>query len=228
MQKTIYIPEAYKNINKEELVSAFLGYNYELIVAIDNDELFDTLSRYLYNSIKQVEGTNEYLWKYLWISQFGFMANKMQYNYFSDCIAKTKILLPDMPEQKFEGTLRVFNRAIEYLTGRGPLNEPRLFNSLFNANFEKECPALCQNRQLIEETTQKHKGLFVFKCKNLNVNPYFNLNEFVFYTLMMLLLSKNATPISLAECLASVLDIQDTKHLLVVANELAAFFTKVE
>jgi hypothetical protein len=44
----------------------------------------------------------------------------------------------------------------------------------------------------------------------------------------MLLLSKNATPISLAECFASVLDIQDTKHLLVVANELAAFFTKVE
>jgi hypothetical protein len=228
MQKMFYIPAEYKELNREELVNAFVGTYYELIIAIDSDELFDTLYRYLYNSTKQLEVSNEMLWKYLWVFEFGFMANKMRYSYFSDCISKIAIRLPEMDDQKFESVLRVCNTTVECLTGRGPMNEPRLFNDLYNAHFEKECAFLYDKRDKIASIVENHKNLFVFKCKNLNSNPYFNLSDFVFNALVMLHLGKSGNSVSVVECLLSVLDIDDTKELLVIANELAEFFTKPE
>jgi hypothetical protein len=228
MKKVFYIPDEYKDLNRDELVQAFIGTYYELIIAIDSDELFDTLYRYLYNSTKQLECSNELLWKYLWVFEFGFMANKMKYTYFADCISKIIIRLPEIDDQKFEAVLRVCNTTIECITGRGPMNEPRLFNDLYHAHFEKECSFLNEKKKEIAAIAEKHKDLFVFKCKNLNVNPYFNLNDFVLNTLIMLHLGKSGNSVSVAECLLSVLDVEDTKELLVIANELAEFFTKPE
>ena len=228
MQKIFYLPDEYKSLDREELVNAFIGTYYELIIAIDSDELFDTLYRYLYNSTKQLEASNELLWKYLWVFEFRFMANKMQYSYFGDCISKMVIRLPEMNDQKFESILRVCNTTVECLTGRGPMNEPRLFNDLYNAHFEKECAFLYNNAKGIAAIAEKHKDLFIFKCKNLNTNPYFNLNDFVLNMLIMLHLGKSDNSVSVAECLLSVLDVEDTKALLVIANELAEFFTKPE
>jgi hypothetical protein len=106
------------------------------------------------------------------------------------------------------------------------MNEPRLLNSLYHAYFEQEFYFLYKNKKNVEEIAEKYKNCFSFKCSYLNKNKFFNLNEFVFHTLIMIYISKNTNKAkSIFECFSSVLEIEDPEQMQCISNELAVFLT---
>ena len=73
MSNIMLMPEAFANLEKEELLHAFFGYYYETIIAVNDDNVIDEIIGYVRTSLKYTETTNDMLWKHMWLSYCSFV-----------------------------------------------------------------------------------------------------------------------------------------------------------
>lgn len=222
MSNIMLMPEAFANLEKEELLHAFFGYYYETIIAVNDDNVIDEIIGYVRTSLKYTETTNDMLWKHMWLSYCSFVMHRMKYYYFCEVLKKERICLEDTHDDDFIRLMATINVSSKVLTkGEAILEAPRFVDALiYNNQLQDEYKDIFDKRDAIVKFANNHKNLFVFKTNYLNNSKYINIGEFVFDGLIILKTGFEINTSAIYNCFDSVLKIEDSERFTDFCNEL--------
>jgi hypothetical protein len=223
MRNILLLPEKYQTLKREELIDAFLGTYYELIISIPDEDFINELIEYLNNSIKYINSSNEVLWKCIWLSFFDFTMYRMKYMYFCDCIKKERICIETLSNDEFLRFLFVLNIASGTLTRKGCIIEtPRLQFALDGGSeYEEQIrKRIIVKEKEIDQCIEKYKELFEFQSEYINRNNFFDHREFVYHNLIIMLAGEAIEITRIYEWFAFVIKVNDPAKFMNLCTEL--------
>ena len=211
MKNIFLMPDKFQDLTKPELVSAFFGTYYELLVALNDNDTAEHVVDCISNSIKQIDADNQLLWKHMWLAFCNFVMHRMNYFYFCECIKRERTRLASTHDQDFIRFIATVNIASKELTRQEALLEaPRFTSDLFNNPvYHDAYRGVNANRQTIDECVQNNVELIVFKTDYLQNNAYIDRTEFVIDALTMLSIGFVPDAETIEACLSSVLKVEN-------------------
>jgi hypothetical protein len=216
MRNLIFMPESYKDLSREELINAFLSNYYEIIIALDDKTELENIKDNLYIAIKQTDGDNAFLWKHIWLAYFAYTMHRASFGYFCDVVRKERMLLKETSDDEFLRLLTTLNVSTKILShGYAVIGSPRLVEELvMDGHVYARCEDIFEKREKIIELAPTGKESFKFKSDFIEHSKYFNFNEFIFDSLLMLRHNFKVTQDSIANCLESVVKVIDNEQFM--------------
>lgn len=222
MNNVMFLPERYKNLERDELIRAFFSEYYELVIAVDDNAIIESMIDYVKKSNNHIKCDNELLWKHLWMSYFMFVMQRMKYNYCYDIISKEKVRLNDSNDETFLRFIAIVNVSSKLLTrGDAVIEAPRLLDGLLgDRRCQDDCGFIFERKSQIFDLTNEYSNVFVFNADFFNNNQYFDIGNFVLYTLTMLCVNANLESTTIFRCISGVLKNVDNSKLEDFCNKL--------
>lgn len=223
MRNLIFMPEQYKDLSREELIDAFLSNYYEIIIALDDKTELERMKDNLYLAIKQTDGDNAFLWKHVWLSYFSYTMHRASFGYFCDVVRKERLLLSETSDDEFLKLLTTLNVSTKVLSnGYAIIGSPRLVEELvMDGRIYTRCEDIFEKREKIIELATTGRNFFKFKSDFIEHSKYFNFNEFVFDSLLMLRNNFKVTQESIANCFESVVVVTDRDAFMAYCKSLS-------
>jgi hypothetical protein len=229
MKNLFLMPDKFQDLNKTELVSAFFGTYYELLVALNDDNTAEHVVECVSNAIKQVDAENQLLWKHMWLAFCSFVMHRMNYFYFCECIKRERTRLATTHDQDFVRFIATINIASKELTRQEALFEaPRFVSDLFNNSvYHDAYRGVNVKRDALHEYVQNHADLIVFNTAYLQNNTYVDKTEFIVDVITMLSIGGKAEVDILESCLSSVLKVENKDQFKSFCVDLLNIIEKV-
>ena len=221
-RSALFMPEKYKDLPKEELINAFFAENYELMIAITDPTIVESIFDFIKTSIKNSKFDNNNLWKHFWLDYFNYVMQRMKYNYFCDVLKKEKFRLENVDETEFKRMIAIFNVSSKVLThGDAVIECPRLLDEILGDDrVESTCQNIFEIQDKLIEIANKYSDMFKFKVNYYNTNKYFDIGMFVVNSLIMLNVNAMVAKETLYKCLSGVIIIEDEDKFNKICEEI--------
>ena len=222
MSNMMFMPEKYKDVNRDELIRIFFSEYYELAIAVNDNTIVESMLDYVKKSNNHIKCDNDMLWKHYWMSYFMFVMQRMKYNYCYDIISKEKLRLNDSTDESFLRFIAIVNVSAKLLTkGDAVIEAPRLLDCLLgDRRCQESCGFIFEKEAAISALTDEFSDVFVFNADFFNNNEYFDIKKFVLYTLTMLCINANLESPTIFHCIIGVLKNVDEQKLEEFCNKL--------
>ena len=185
MASLIFIPEKYRSIPKDELVDAFMGTYYENALALPDEKFRNEVLGFLKKQVASYDGSNELIWKCLWLDFMTFFMNLAGFTFFESVTRREKAYLEDQPNRVFLELLDTLNMSAYYLSvdNHAIFTTKRLVEAISgpisDAPTDIELLVLSLKDKIIA-MFDNNRSLFHFQNSYLNQNRYFNPTEAMF------------------------------------------------